>query len=456
MTKLLPSILTGILCVMSMFADNVNRIGWNQLPISLAFGILVGLFFWFIFWLNPPTNKSAPFVSTIFTACFLLFYAITPWVSLVLVIIALVVGIKFKLAKITKPLTVMLACAVIVSTGMALVSTNWDNAKVSVERTRVWADSSGTRIDRLPNIYFIIPDRMPSIDAMTESDIDSTEFVAKLRTDGFYVKENQLSYDEYTQTYECKVTATRTMRYLASVLNDGQVVGLQTPYSQIFSLIRNPAIIAEVHALGYEYHHIGSWFTESYYSPNADVNYVYKGGTLWEKLFKDEFTTAVWNRTVLKGVDFGWFWKGSIDDVSRDRLVYQMESIRNISLKQNQHFAFAHLILPHEPFIFTARGLDQTDKTLSESELYYEQIKYAMNFLDATAKMILRSDPNAIILIQSDEGMAYSDSRELTEALSDTQWNGVLTAWRIPGADESELEQLKHTEILKYLVEWLK
>jgi hypothetical protein len=455
--KFLPSVLTGILTVTSMFASNADRIGWNQLPISLCFAIVIGLFFGFIFWLNPLTNKSAAVVSSVFTACFFLWYTITPWVGLGLVVLAVVAGIRFKikLARFTKPLTIILACALVVSVGQAVFISAMNAGFGASSGDTLWINERPVR-DKLPNVYFIIPDRFPSIDALTESGIDSTYFVAMLRYYGFYVKENQLSHDAYTPKTK-DVTASRTMRFIASVLNDGREVELTTPYKTINALIRSPSLIPALHRLGYEYHHVGSWFTETVSNDNADFNYVYKGGGFAEYFYSQEFNVAVWQRSILHGYSLKVLWSDArINAVAGARVVYQLGAVATVSEQVNQHFVFEHLILPHPPYVFTSDGMPQKDTALSEKELYYGQVKFAMNYLLAEVKTILDNDPTAIIMLQSDEGMAFVVEQELNLELSNTQWNGVLSAWRIPGADESELSTLKHTEILGWLVEWLK
>jgi hypothetical protein len=116
-----------------------------------------------------------------------------------------------------------------------------------------------------------------------------------------------------------------------------------------------------------------------------------------------------------------------------------------------QKFVMTHLMLPHEPSVWAADGELQY-KNLPQPELYLQQIRFTCDYLNSLVNDILAADPSAIIIIQSDEGMAYRKPVELNYDLTQVQWNGVFTAWRLPDPDIDALSQLKHTEILKYVL----
>jgi hypothetical protein len=79
-----------------------------------------------------------------------------------------------------------------------------------------------------------------------------------------------------------------------------------------------------------------------------------------------------------------------------------------------------------------------------------QQIRFTCDYLNSLANDILNADPDAIIIIQSDEGMAYRKPVELNYDLTPVQWNGVFTAWKLPWDDG--LADLPHTGILNFVL----
>lgn len=442
-------ILVAIFTVTGLYAANADRIGWGQIVAPLVFAICVAGLFMLLFWLLKWTSRSMPFIASIFTGAALLWYLITPWAGLALMLMALVLGIwkRVNTKLVANILAVVFIIAIIVSTGQAIFinATN----QVAAQKTEIKLAAPGT-----PNIYFIIPDRMPSIAAMQESGIPTEDFVAVLKERGFYVKENQLSADQYYAGHPQNVHTTRTMRYMASVLNDGKEIPLDISYKDCSSEIKNPNVFNELHDKGYTICNVASWFAETSQLPTADYNYRFTDVSFMEKIFQDELSVAFYDRTIIRGLNFRLLQSSySTGNVERERHIWQAGEVIKLSkVIGGPVFVMAHLMLPHEPFVWDADGNPQNNKRLSEPEAYYQQIQYAQSYLLNLIYGIQANDPNAIIIIQADEGMAYKSPVELNTALSSTQWSGVLTAWYIPGADASELSNLKHTEILKYIL----
>ena len=446
MMKYLPSSLVGIFTVTSLYAANAARIAISDSWIPLVAAILIGLFFTFLFSLNKWTAKGAPFIASIWTAIFLLWNLVSPIVSVAFLVMSIFVGVKFKTETAAKVIRVVCIIAIMVS----IVSASW--IKLSDLNFDLEARGGKFTIDPQgkPNIYFIVPDRMPSILAMNESGIDTTDFQNQLEALGFYVKPDQISLDQYAGTGTEKVSSTRTMRFFASVLNNGMNIDMQIPYKECKNLIQNPAIIDTLHSQGYTFTNIETWFAETA-GINADVKLKYTNPNLYDRIFTGEFNTAFWERTIIAGLNLKKLMPHSIIIESEiGRQEWQMETLKEYSMKDGQNFVMAHILLPHEPYVWTADGQPQYAK-LSNPELYIEQIKFARGYIVTLAQNIRKNDPTAIIIIQSDEGMAYRNLEE-KQSLSPTQWNGVLTAWYIPNACLSCMVNLEHTGILKYVL----
>ncbi len=450
-------VLVALFLAVSLYAANAARLGWSELIAPLIMSLIVGFFFMGIFALHPRTAKSMPLIASVFTLAVLLWYVITPYVGVVLLLLVVIIARRKKVAtkQVETVWSVLMIGAIAFSALWGLVVNVFNSASVSYDPPyfNSWSGTGNlndaSHWSEKPNIYFIVPDRMPSPEAMRESGIDPSELVAAMSRLDFYVSDNQKSADAYiaSQTYS-DVHTTRTMRFFASVLNMGKPVDLSVPYKECRHLITHPAIIDVLHENGYSFVNIASWFAETA-KIDADISYHFPNITLNEKMLSGELAETFWGRTIFKGETFQKLLpQATKNAVERNRQVWQAAKIVEVAAGKSQ-FVLAHILLPHEPFAWTADGKPQTDTSLSIPEQYYEQIRFTADYITRLAEDLRRADPAATIIFQADEGMCYARPRELSFALTDTQWRGVFTAWYIPGADESELSKIQHTEILK-------
>jgi len=430
--------LLAIFSVVSLYAANADRLDPGQMGAPLIFGLLIAGLFLLLFWLLRWTAPAAPLYAIFYTGVFL-FWNIVPWqvniLSMAVPLLILVFKSRAATTYSTLYVGLVLAIAIVVSGVQAGIKDAGKVEALAVANSYIYTAGQ-------PNIYFIIPDRLPSPAAMREAGIDPDQALADLRGLGFYVDEDKLSADPYTIDYEGPAHTTRTMRYLASVLNGGAAIPMDIEYQDCRAMIRDNAFFPWLHSRGYKIVNVASWFTETAYFPDADVNLNYKDTTMLERLFQDELTTAYYERTILYGLNLRVLESDSLQRrVESGRLSWQGEQILGIALSsQTSVFAMAHLMAPHEPYVYADQGL-------SIPEQYYANIRYTLSYLTGLATGIRAADPSAIIIIQSDEGMAYRKPIELNRALSAVQWSGVFSAWYMPDYS-GDMELIEHNEIL--------
>lgn len=447
----LSPILVSVLTVTTLYSANAYRLEWSQIWIPLIMGLVVALLFMFIFWINPFTSSKMPFMASIFTLAALLFYIPHPAIAGVLMIGAIVICWRIKhLQKATIFISMIALFGIVVSTGQA-VYLNASNNSIKANNSPILISENIQ-----PNIYFIVPDRMPNLIGIGEFGVNMYSFNSEMKELGFYVKADQISHDSYTPDCQFNPESTRTMRYFASVLNGGAEIPLTIKYSECRKLIQQPGLFNTLHEKGYYIVNIASWFTETKSLP-ADFTMKYQDIGFMERLFDSELSVAYWQRTIFNGINFRFLQSDdSMGRVERGRVAWQAEELKAWSSKDvpGQKFIICHILMPHEPYVFNSDG-GPAKSYLSQPEQYRGQIEYALGYLAILSKHIIENDPTAIIIIQSDEGAAYQKPIELNYSLTDNQWNGVLTAWRIP-ENTAELSSRKHTEILKFIVDFLK
>lgn len=441
----LAPFVVAIFTVTSLYAANASRLSPWQMLVPLIFALCVAGIFLLLFWLLKWTSKAAPFVASVFTISFLIWY-VAPYPVFIFVMVGSILMAIYanrKQPNVQTNVSILISflgiVSIIFSTGQGLF------AYLNVQKDRTVEAAEYVKIEGQPNIYFIVPDRMPSPAAMRETGIDPDGLINDLTALGFYVPEDNLSHDTYTAINPPKVYSTRTMRYFASVLNNGMDIPLDIPYKDCRKLIRQSEVFGTLHEQGYTITNVASWFSETANLPTADYNLKFADVSLLEKIFQDELSVAYFERTILAGLNLRVLETGaSQKKVEQARHKWQADQLIKVaSSGDTSQFVMAHLMLPHEPFVYS--------ESKDQREQYYDQIRFAMDYLYELASKLRQLDPDAFIIIQSDEGMAYRKPAELNYGLSNTQWNGVFTAWYLPMRLDN-IEQIRHTDVLSSLL----
>ena len=98
----------------------------------------------------------------------------------------------------------------------------------------------------------------------------------------------------------------------------------------------------------------------------------------------------------------------------RDRILCIFTSLSKIPERDEKpKFVFAHIMLPHQPYVFAANGEPIVPKAINklnmvwDESLYLGQLQFANNKMIETLDKILEEDEKTVILILSDHGMRY-------------------------------------------------
>ena len=291
----------------------------------------------------------------------------------------------------------------------------------------------------LPDVYYIILDRYAGSKGLAETyAFDNEPFLTALEAHGFevarhahanYIKTplslaSSLNIDFLdTDALEAEATEPKDREPIHRVLRDHLVV---------------PTALKE---LGYQYIHVSNWWAPSATNVDADRTFRYAG--------QDEFSTVLAQTTLLRAFNEPeaaptdpWDWR-----VLRDNTLYGLDRLDEIPAMSGPKFVFAHLLIPHDPYVFNAdgsfTGRAQVD-ALGQPESYRRQLSYAnARMLRLVDRILAESGPDAVIMLQSDEGpfparyradewgfqWRQARDEELEEKF------GILFAMRVPGAD---------------------
>ena len=204
---------------------------------------------------------------------------------------------------------------------------------------------------RQRDIYFLIFDRYGSADAIQQRFGITSDLYDWLRGQGFHVPAS--SHANYRAT-DFSLAATLNMRFLDDLTRDvGRDTGDRTPAR---ALIQDHEVGRFLQARGYRYYQLGSWFGPTHHVEIADEN-IALGET-------SEFESVLNETTIAPAVErvFG----GSSGSASaqqqsfRDRVsegtLLELRQLRRVSTAPGPKFVFAHILLPHDPYVFHADG----------------------------------------------------------------------------------------------------
>lgn len=283
--------------------------------------------------------------------------------------------------------------------------------------------------DTPPDIYYIILDGYGRSDVMKdEYGFDNSEFLNTLSDLGFYVAD--CSQSNYAQT-ELSLASSLNFNYL-DALGDNFIAGSKDLHD-LEILIKDSAVRRSLEAAGYKTVAFATGFNWTQWD---DANYYlspqYKAGNLNEfenLLLETTFARIIQDSALLGAQDSG-------SSLYRERTLYTLDKLDKLSYIKEPKLVFAHLIIPHPPYVFDSNGnpiaLEDVGTTKSDKEdaLYRDQAIYISSRMEEIVPRIISNSARPpIIVIQGDHGPTVA--RNLRIRMSN------LSVYYLPGIDSS-------------------
>jgi len=86
---------------------------------------------------------------------------------------------------------------------------------------------------------------------------------------------------------------------------------------------------------------------------------------------------------------------------------FQFEALKNIADDTTPTFVFAHILVPHDPYVFDEKRCCFTRAEADErttDENYIRQLKYANQKIRELVDVLLAQENKPVVEIQADEG----------------------------------------------------
>jgi hypothetical protein len=298
----------------------------------------------------------------------------------------------------------------------------------------------------LPDVYYIILDSHTRSDALLQDfGLDNSTFIQELESLGFYVA--GCSRSNYVST-NGSLTSSLNLEYVDDLKAQMTAQGLNA--GDVWLRIRHNQVRAQLEGIGYQTFAFDSGFEWSRFS-DADVYlshtrapYAMQLLQPFEAMLIQSTALLLWSdstyatmpdyvETPFHGINF------ALED-HVNRQLFTLDQMPQLASAPGPKFVFAHLIVPHIPFLFEADGSVVTDPGYYSGNLlepidhdylergYTNQVQFIDERIVEVARQILEnSNPPPIIIIQGDHGME-NDNR-LT----------ILNAYYLPGEGSQSL-----------------
>ena len=204
-----------------------------------------------------------------------------------------------------------------------------------------------SKLNGLPDIYYIILDEYAHPDTMMRYyNYDSNQIIRNLENRGFFVA--QYSRTRYQETFSS----------ISSSLNMEHHTGKTESKKSLYQGIAKNRVAEYLRSIGYQYIYFGSWIEIGKYETGADKYYNFyltKEGGAFSKALLGEFNYILLNTTMLK--PFYLYLMEKCFKVShKDYTIGTIQQLKQIPSIKGLKFTFAHIMCPHEPFVFGPTG----------------------------------------------------------------------------------------------------
>jgi hypothetical protein len=254
-----------------------------------------------------------------------------------------------------------------------------------------------------PDVYYIILDRYAGADTLRKVyDFDNEPFLKALEQRGFVIARH--AWANYFKT-ALSLYSSLSMEPISKARLGA--TGPPYDFTSIFAALRDHlAVPSSLKAIGYHYIHLGNYWEPTAYNVDADVDLRFQDSA--------EFSTALLATTFWSAISPPANEGGGDDgeatssaELARDTTLYTFDRLAETVDRPGPNFVFAHILLPHPPYVFGPHGEFLTEEAARkepEEVKYVGQIEYANQRVLATIDRLLSDPTEPIIVLQADEG----------------------------------------------------
>lgn len=351
------------------------------------------------------------------------------WGSLLGVGIYSILKMRRQLHIVTTVLNIVAACLVLFSL-LGLVSYALRTRARLPQSTAESTDAGPVEsadVDTARDIYYIILDAYASSESLEEIwGYDNQQFIEYLTQRGFYVVPDAKS--NYPLTF-LSLASSLNMQYINYLADE--LGADSTDRSHPYQITQDSEVVRFLRSRGYKFVHFQSGWGSTGRNPHADRDI--KCGNV------SEFTEVLVRTTILRPLANRF-----ISHDRREVVLCTFETLPEVrQTVDGPLFVFAHILVPHPPFLFGPDGEpiggDPGLRSRDWSQYYLGQLEFVTKKVELLVDELLTGTENPpIIILQADHGTKSIREEEPNERILRERL-GILNAYYLPDDGEELL-----------------
>jgi len=436
----------AIFPVIFIYSQNIHLLPFQEIIFPLGFLIGSSILIWFISKLISKNSiKSGLFVSLFFVTFFSYghIYNLLSGVTisdidlgrhrflLAPFFAAMVLGILFLLktkrklnnfSQITTVVSITIVLIAIFNVGVSMSQENYffnvneqqDEKFLGVgasnesfldifsttNNENIYSEKSGINTAH-PDIYYIILDEYGSKSALKHFfNYDNSKFLSEIKNRDFFIFEP--SYTNYPTTVQ-SLSSSLNMKYINYLTKEAGTDSKN--YHLLNEILSKNEVMQILQMKNYNVINMGALW-----GPNNSFSYVDNNFCEFKEFNRDSL-----NRELIQITMLSYVQERLVEQGRRDRVLCVFDEIPSLDEKfSSPKFVFAHIMLPHAPYIFGPNGEHITPGNSLNGEIWepkkahIDQIKFANKKLIPLIDTILEQNSNSIIILQGDTGSAFN------------------------------------------------
>jgi len=412
--------LFGIFPIISLFYSNIRILFISEiiLPLIFVIGITGGI--WFLLKIILKDKIKSAFIVSLFLIIFFSYghaylefdhfeingfdvgkhrFVLIPFLTILLVGTFFLIRTKKKLnnaTTITNTISLALVIIVLINIGTYYLE---DNSVFNFKQQANEINSMGD-VEYFPNIYYIILDAYPGYNSLKKiSNYDNDEFYNYFEKKGFFTSKN--SFSNYPHSH-LSIPSALNMEYLHPLVD---VKDNSYDQGTLHIMANENKIMRFLQSIGYTTINFDSGWGFSRDMRYADLQLCGDNEFMGSEFIIMLTKTSMLNPIYVK-----------IYETSKTEMrLCTFDKLPTVSSLVNEpYFVFAHMILPHGPFLFGPNGeirspddLDM-DRTSPESQsAFLDQVTFTNKKIIEVVNQLLDSENPPVIIIQSDHGSMF-------------------------------------------------
>jgi hypothetical protein len=433
-------VLLAVFPALSLFAQNQTEVELSVLWLPIVLSAAGALLLFGLFLLITKGWAGAGVLASVVVVAFLyqgLFFdqrsawLLVPWLGLFVVAAVAVLRTERDVGNLTLIVGVA-ALVVTVPPSVSIARYHASHHLVSAADARLWPTNLVTPVvpagSRPPDIYVIIPDDYERTDVLQQYfHFDDSQFVAGLEQRGFTLSDQARS--PYSDS-ESNIAALLNMDYLS---NFPRVLGPDSKDVRLVKRVSEDNRAARLlRSIGYDYVHLDT----------DEVTFAGGNPAISPLAPPDSFMNLWMRKTVLRhvGGPLG-FDQAATDARFRTSIRSQLADLSSIQAGTRPKFVVFHTLLPHDPYVYGARGEHVTYPVHADLDLssaagrarYVQQLQFTgRQVLGSIDQILAHATTPPVIVLQADEGFSAEPDVFGEAAMRDIRVKG-LSAFRLPG-----------------------